>query len=130
MAGVVPYLPASSRDYGRERGRHYTRPSHMRARLGGRNGQQARGSWPGGQIAVATRQKSTARRLVSAMPGRRAQVALGKIALGEISVGKISVGKISVGKISVGKISVGKISLGIRAGTLPMLCGTAAAVTI
>jgi hypothetical protein len=76
----------------------------MRARLGGRNGQQARGGWPGGQIAVATRQKSTARRLVSAMPGR-AQVALDKIALG-------------------------KIALGIRAGTLPMLCGTAAAVTI
>jgi len=105
MAGVVPYLPASSRDYWRERGRHHTRPSHVRARLGGRYGQQARGSWPGGQIAVATRQKSTARRLVSAMPGRRAQVALGEIAQG-------------------------KIALGICAGTLPMLCGTAAAVTI
>jgi hypothetical protein len=39
------------------------------------------------------------------MPGRRAQVALGEIAQG-------------------------KIALGICAGTLPMLCGTAAAVTI
>jgi hypothetical protein len=110
MAGVVPYLPASFWDYGRERGRHHTRPSHMhtvpgRTVLGGRNGQQARGGWPGGQIAVATRQKSTARRFVSAMPERRAQVRLGTIALD-------------------------KIALDMRAGTLPMLCGTAVAVTI
>jgi hypothetical protein len=51
-------------------------------------------------MAVATRQKSTARRLVSAMRGRRAPVALSKVALS------------------------------ISAGTLPMLCGTAADVTI
>ncbi len=49
---------------------------HVRTACGRMSsGQQACGSWPAGQMAVATRQKSTARRLVSAISGHRAEVA-------------------------------------------------------